>query len=237
MTEAQVKISKYKIEFLDVDELFFPNICLTCGKNTENKIQKSIIGNFIGGKEKHKDYHLNLPLCIECVQKMKIKRDKEKQKAIFIFIIGLVTGFSLLYAYASIFIGIATITFCSVFSFFHYKNKTSSIIEFEKYLQLKSKSTSNAINGDVLQMTFLNDNYASYLGQVNLKHNSNLELVKKFEKKELAPVPTPYENIENKERKLPIECPHCKAFQGADVKFCTKCGNQMGLETEHKEKR
>ena len=166
------------LDFYGVDRLFFPKICLVCGKNTETAIKKSLLGRASEGKEKRKDYHLVLPVCAECNEKIEIQTNKELVKSLFISIIGIV-GSLILFTYTrSIFMAILIIIVPSIISFFYYRSKVSKRIDLEKYIKIRAKSLSQDIADDVLQLVFQNQNYTKHLLELNLTQNKNLKLVK-----------------------------------------------------------
>ena len=59
--------------FKTIIKATFPKICIICGVTTENQYKQNIYGSFVSNKEYKKDYSCNLPICNECVDKVKMK--------------------------------------------------------------------------------------------------------------------------------------------------------------------
>nr|NHJ85988.1 hypothetical protein [Asgard group archaeon] len=217
MTEAQLLQNKNSIKFYDIDKLYFPKICLVCGNKTENTIRKSIIGKFTEIKNRRKDYHLNVPVCNECIKYSQIKKNKESMKIIIPSIIGLILSLVLYFLTLSILIGIAIVSFSTIVPFLLYRAKMSKKIEINKYIKLSSKSIDANSLEDILELEFLNRNYAKYLSELNLEQNTNLTKVEGFKPKHI-------QGATNS-----ITCHNCKASVPADKKFCINCGTKLEL--------
>jgi len=181
--DAQIMIYGKNVDFYNVDRLYFLKVCLICGKDSNNTIQKSLLGNFDNNKQKHKNYYIDLPLCEECNGKLNIQINKERNKLTLLFITILVGAIFIFYFTHSIFMAIGITTIPFIISLFYYKSKVNKRINLNKFIQIKTNSLSDDIADDVLQLTFLNQNYANNLVKINLEQNKDLKLVKLFRTK------------------------------------------------------
>lgn len=95
------------MEFYDVKEIYFPNVCIICGQTTNNTIRRTKLGSYSYMTNSKNDYQFTLPICEKCNNYLKIKTGvfgKEGFKVLFFSILGLITSILVGYFTFSIFI-------------------------------------------------------------------------------------------------------------------------------------
>jgi hypothetical protein len=180
MPLPQVSVNKRTMEFYEVEKLYFPNVCLICGKMSLDKLHRKITGSIPYNKEQRKDYYLEIPVCMECNEKISISKGKEIFKLIAISLTGLIGVSILFYFTFSIFLPIAILTGLLIISFVYYNSKISKKLNLKNFIQITSYSLSESCAEDVLQLTIHNDAYAQNFIELNLEQNKNLKTVKKI---------------------------------------------------------
>ena len=177
MPEAQLTVNRETLEFLNVEKLYFPKICLICGKPTDNRVNKSIFGNFEWNKGERKDYHLKLSLCKECNDKTYYQKSKELSIVIVPSILGLVGALIFVSLTLSYIMAISIVILSFLIPYLYYRKRASKILHLKKFIKLKTKIPSKSATEDILQLKIPNENYKSYLIQLNLAHNMDLKFI------------------------------------------------------------
>jgi len=166
--QVSVKDDKFEnIEFKDVNELIFPKICLICGKNTESTYQKTLYSKFIPEKSFRNNYFLSLPICKECLGKIRIKSGFQNMwiKLLPVFgIVGIIIMSIIILSTYSILMGISASFIFFIIPILFYQRAVKDKIKLDKFFKL------NLVQGeqDILKISILNKNYASFLKKTNL---------------------------------------------------------------------
>ncbi len=79
------------VKFKGIEELYFPSVCVVCGKDTENRVKKNHYGSYYGIKDTRKDYFFNIPVCEDCEANVNLKTGLESKSG-KILLFGLVMG-------------------------------------------------------------------------------------------------------------------------------------------------
>lgn len=186
MHEGQINVIGDTVEFYGVDAIYFPKICVACGKTTENTIEKSLIGVFSDYKEKRKDYHVKLAICEDCSRKVCLTKSTKTIKILFFSLCGLL-GAIILYSFTfSIFIGLMVFAFSFFVSFLHYSSQDMKKLYLNHFVELKTASLSSDTANDVLQMKFFNENYKNHVVKLNLEQNKSLKMVNSLKLRTLS---------------------------------------------------
>jgi len=168
LDESEVSLDENSVEFYKAKDIFFPNICLICGKETKKKFKKSITGTVNSINSQYKIHHFNLPICKKCQDFVKsdINRFSKEKNLILIstligggasIIIGILT-FSILFA-----IILASLSF--LIPYINYRIKKNNQIRIEKFIKFQIEN-----NDQKIIITFINENYAEYVMKVNSKN-------------------------------------------------------------------
>jgi len=178
MHEGQINVIGDTVEFYEVDAIYFPKICLVCGKPTEHTIEKSLIGDFSYDKEKRKDYHIKLAICEDCNRRVCLTKSAKPIKILFFSLWGLLGALILYYFTLSIFIALTIFAISFFVSFLYYSSQDNKILYLNRFLELKTTSLSRDTADDVLQMKFFNEHYKNHVIKINLEQNKSLKFVK-----------------------------------------------------------
>jgi len=170
------KVEDKIIKFEDTEEILFPKICVICGINTENHYKQTIYGSFVSNKEYKKDYVCDLPVCNECVDKVKMKTgisSKSGQLVLVSCIIGLILAITFYNLTYSIFLSISIFAVSIIIPYLNYRKKTSVKIKLEKFLEIRLSS-----DNETLAFNFLNPIYVNYIREINTKKENAEEAQK-----------------------------------------------------------
>lgn len=167
------------VKFQDTEEILFPKICVICGINTENQYKRYIYGSYVSSKEYKKDYICNLPICNECVEKVKMKKgisSKSGQLVLVSCIIGLITAIFIYTLTYSIFIGISIFTTSLILPYIYYLKKIRRKIKLNEFLEVTLSK-----DGETLIFNFLNPLYANFIKDSNIKKEAAEDTQKETE--------------------------------------------------------
>ncbi|MBY8985462.1 MAG: hypothetical protein KGD65_10360 [Candidatus Lokiarchaeota archaeon] len=164
------KIEDKTIKFQDAEEILFPKVCIICGVTTENQYKQNTYGSFIPNKEYKKDYSCNLPICNECVDKVKMKTGISSKSGQLLLISGIIGLILAIYFYIltySIFLSISIFTTSIILPYLYYLKKTKSKINLDEFLEVTLSDYS-----ETLIFNFLNPLYANYIKDSNTKNEA-----------------------------------------------------------------
>ncbi len=186
------------MEFYDVKEIYFPNVCIICGQTTNNTIRRTKLGSYSYMTNSKNDYQFTLPICEKCNNYLKIKTGvfgKEGFKVLFFSILGLITSILVGYFTFSIFIGIAIFSLFFIFPYLNYRAKTQKKIRLDQFLKINIKKDLR----NTIQMTFVNQNYADYINEINLKKYRDIDKSKELIKSTALALETKLSDFEIKD--------------------------------------
>ncbi len=177
MHEGQINVNGDTVDFYEVDAIYFPKICLVCGKNTEYTIEKSIIGDFPYDKEKKKDYHIKLAICEDCHRRLCSTKSAKLIKILLFSLCGLFGTLILYYFTLSIWLALTVFVILFFGSFLYFSSQDKKIPHLDRFIVLKTRSLSKNTTDDVLQMKFFNEHYKNHVVKINLEQNKSLKLM------------------------------------------------------------
>lgn len=62
-----------KLEFQNLNEIYFPHICIVCRNYADKQIVKSFYGTYVTNKNYKKNYTFSLPVCDSCRNNIELK--------------------------------------------------------------------------------------------------------------------------------------------------------------------
>ena len=158
------------VNFIDPKEILFPKICIACGKVAEHQYKKIILGMFKADRDYKQNYSLNLPICFECSENLKMPTGYSSKSGKLLFfstLIGLPLGISLYFVFYSLFLSISLIAISIVLPFLNYKVKMRKKIKLDDFIKIRLDD-----NKKLLTFNFFNANYANFIRELNLKKES-----------------------------------------------------------------
>ncbi len=161
------KIEDRLIKFQDTEEILFPKICVICGVITENQYKQTIYGSFVSNKEYKKDFTCNLPVCNECLDKVKMKTGiscKSGQLVVVSCIIGLISAITFYTLTYSIFLSISIFATSIIIPYMNYRKKTRRKIKLKEFLEVTLSE-----DNETLILNFLNPILANFIKECNTK--------------------------------------------------------------------
>ncbi len=167
------------IKFQNAEQIIFPRICIICGNNTENQYNKTIIGSFELNKDYKEDYYLNLPVCVKCMNNIKIQTGFSNKNGKLILIsslIGLILAIAVYVLTYSIIFGLGLFLTLITISYLNYKAKTKNKVKLKDFLRIKLGEDKKTLTFD-----FLNKNYAQFIDDINSKKEVPIETPKETE--------------------------------------------------------
>ena len=163
------------LEFNNLNEIYFPNICIVCGEIAENRIKKSVYGLYFSKNGYKKNYFFDLPVCNDCKHNIEIKTGlNSKSGKIFLFsaLLGLFISIILYTLIFSVFLSIGILATSIIFPYIHYRGKLKQKIKINDHLKINI----NPNNVDSVELKFSNIEYADTVKKINKsKNNENLK--------------------------------------------------------------
>jgi len=232
-----------QIDFENLNEYYFPENCVICGKTTDERYLKALIGKFSSEKDYKKNYYFSLPVCKSCKPNIEMKTglsNKYGKISMFSIIAGAILSILLYFLFLSIFLSLGIFLASILIPLSIYKVKTRTKIKLDKYFAIKIDPD----NTDTIEMTISDDNYGNTLKKINA------DKLKEQEKQKVladSPKPDPEStNVEkdDSEAKATIDspnmikkdavksedhpkitiCPKCKIKIKQEWEFCSNCG-------------
>jgi len=246
-----LKIDKEKsnftsVEYQDSEEIYFPNICIICGINTEKRLKKSHHTSYSATRDYKKDYHFNLPVCQECQNKIHMKSGISSKSGKIFFLsslFGVVFAIILQFIFYSIILSLSIAAISIIFPYFYHRNKLKMKIKFYKFLTINLNERDNTI-----KLNFINRNYVKLLNEIKLQKEEENDNKKLNEEQIISGDPNKEElsgkyskeSVSTKEKlsetviaspdmnKVILHnidrCPQCKSQISQDMKYCMNCG-------------
>ncbi|MFX1488233.1 MAG: hypothetical protein ACFFBI_03735 [Promethearchaeota archaeon] len=179
-THLKKQVKNSFVVFQNTKEIYLPNLCLICGKETENRIEKTKIGTYTYGKDYKKDYHFKLPICDDCNFNIKLKSGISSKRGIFLIlgpIIGVSLAILLYFLTYAIILSIAVVVISILLPLVMYRAYIKPKIKLPKFFQIDINSKE-----DLVQFQFLNENYADFVKKINFEKNREKEETETMEK-------------------------------------------------------
>ena len=232
-----------QIDFENLNEYYFPENCVICGKTTDERYLKAIIGKFSSEKDYKKNYYFSLPVCKSCKPNVEMKTglsNKYGKISMFSIIAGVILSILLYFLFLSIFLSLGIFLASILIPLSIYKVKTRTKIKLDKYIAIKIDPDDT----DTIEMTISDGNYGNSLKKINA------DKLKEQEKQEVLPDPRKSDSEstnaekDDSETKTPIDspsmikkdtirkedhptvlvCPNCKIKIKQEWEFCSNCG-------------
>jgi len=173
------------LEFYNLSEIYFPNICIVCGEITENRIKKSVYGLYFSKNGYKKNYFFDLPVCNDCKHNIEMKtglNSKSGKLVLFSTLLGLFISIILYSLIFSVFLSIGILAISIIFPYIHYRGKVKQKINLNDHLKINI----NPNNVDSVELKFSNIEYADTVKDINkLKIDEKLK-IKDIEKESPA---------------------------------------------------
>jgi len=170
------------LEFYNLNEIYFPNICIVCGEIAENRIKKSIYG-FIWSKNGYKkNYFFDLPVCNDCKLNIEMKTGFSSKSGKLIFFsasIGLIISIILYSLIFSIFLSIGIFATSIIFPYIYHRGILKQKININDHLKIDLKEV------DAVELIFSNIEYGNTVKEINKSKIDEKFKIKDIEKETL----------------------------------------------------
>jgi hypothetical protein len=166
-TQLKSNSDNNKLEFQNIDEIYFPHICIVCRNFSDKYITKNIYGFYALNKDYKKNYTFSLPVCDSCKKNIEMKTglpSKSGKLILMSFIFGTITAILLFLTFNSLLLSVSIIAISIMFPAWNYKIKTKSKIKLDNHLKINV----NPKNSDIVELEFSDKEYAKVLEDINL---------------------------------------------------------------------
>ena len=164
--DHKVNSNNIALEFNNLNEIYFPNICMVCGEIAENRIKKSVYGSFFSKNSYKKNYFFDLPVCNECKHNIELRtglNSKSGKFLLFSTLIGLFISIFLYTLIFSVFLSIGILAISTIFPYIHHRRKVKKKINLNDHLNINI----NRNNVDSVELKFSNIEYADIVKDIN----------------------------------------------------------------------
>jgi hypothetical protein len=152
------------LEFYNLNEIYFPNICIVCGEIAKNRIKKSVYGLYWSKNGYKKNYFFDLPVCNECKLNIEMKTgfvSKSGKLTFFSALIGLVISIILYSLIFSIFLSIGIFATSIIFPYIYHRGILKQKIKINDHLEI------NPNRVDSVELIFSNIEYGNTVKEIN----------------------------------------------------------------------
>jgi hypothetical protein len=160
----------YKVVFETPDSIKFPKSCICCGRTTDLYKTKFFHGNFHESKDYKKNYKINVPLCLNCQKKVKIKKGYKNFRIWTAFILLIISSISMIFlilnTYAFL-LGIVVIILSFLVPFYFFRKNIKQRIKLSDIIQIDFVSNKK----DLITIFMNNKSYINYLENLNQESN------------------------------------------------------------------
>jgi len=174
--DRKINSNYIALEFYNLNEIYFPNICIVCGEIAENRIKKSVYGLYYSKNGYKKNYFFDLPVCNDCKHNIEIETgltSKSGKLLLFSALLGLFISIILYSFIYSAFLSIGILATSIIFPYIHYRGKLKQKIKITDHLKINI----NPNNVDSVELKFSNIEYADNVKKINKsKNNENLKI-------------------------------------------------------------
>ncbi len=195
-------LNKNFVELKNIEEIYFPSVCIICGTETENRVKKNKYGSYIGTRDTKKDYFFNIPVCEDCNSKVNLKTgfaNKSGKLLLFSSFLGIILSILFYYIFYSVIFSISILSILILFAYLNYQKKIKTKINLNNYFQVSLKSY------DSVELTFTNKNYAEFVDKINLEKTKEKEQLIEEEKRKEAEELKKEREVENAKEDVQVE--------------------------------
>jgi hypothetical protein len=183
--DRKINSNHIALEFYNLDEIYFPNICIVCGEIAENRIKKSVYGLNFSKNGYKKNYFFDLPVCNDCKHNIEIKSglsSKSGKLLLFSALLGIFISIILYSLIFSVFFSIGILAISIIFPYIHYRGKLKQKINLNDHLKINI----NPNNVDSVELKFSNIEYADTVKDINKSKIDEKLKIKDIEKESQA---------------------------------------------------
>jgi flagellar biosynthesis GTPase FlhF len=156
-----------KLEFQNIEEIYFPHICIICRNYADKHIAKNIYGNYSSNKDYKKNYTFSLPVCESCRNNIELKTgisSKSGKMLLLLIILGSILAILLFLTLNSLWLSIGLLAIFIIFPVRNHKIKMKPKIKFENHLKIEVSNN----DPDFVALEFADKEYAKTLEDINL---------------------------------------------------------------------